>query len=343
MSWFKPNDKYKLINQDEDEDEDEESVDSQSRSSQSDDELVDSQSRSSQSDDDGDTPNNKYKIKNYIENIYKFLGDKYCFVSGAFVIEDDQQDLLELLQSVKNYSLKLLGTKVIYTHTKYKAPGQNMSEIHFSDKYKFKLSCKCTDLNEYISRPVRNIKWYPFTTNRKNYIYLKLETHGTKTLGHVIEARVRYGPGKKIECVKSRREDCDREKESGEQCRYKLADPNKPFESPETIIIEGERHNALETYTRKGDEEFIPQALNDYLIANNDKNLLFSYDSTNNSVSIQKEVQGGVRKRSRTTRKRSRSRNVRKRTVRKHMRTVRKHTVRKRTVIKHVRTVKKHV
>lgn len=297
MSWFRPNKdtKYKLVNDDEYETSDDHTLLNEEENEKENEDIV----------------NNKYKIKNYIENIYKFLGDKYCFVSGAFVIEDDQQDLLALLQSVKNYSLKLLGTSLMYSHTKYKLSGQQIYEIHFSDKYNFILNCRCTSVDDHISRPVRNIKWYPFNTSDKKYIYLKLENYPTKTLGHLLEAKDRYGKGKKQQCVKSRREDCDKEKEDGEQCRYRSADPNKPFESYETILIEGVTHNALETYVRKGDEEFIPQVLNDYLIYNNDKNLLFEYDEATNSVSIRKEISSGGRKYTRNRNKKKKKNNKR--------------------------------
>jgi len=321
MPWFKPKEEYKLLDE----------TDNSTA-----DDYYDST-------DEDTTLGNKYKIKNYIENIYKFLGDKYCFVSGAFVIQDDQQHLLTLLQSVKNHSLKMLGTAVIYSHTKYKAPGQEMYEIHFSDKYNFILNCKCTGLDEHIYRPVRNIKWYPFNANGNNYIYLKLENYATKTLGHLLEAKDRYGKGKKIACVKSRREDCDKEKETGEQCRYKDAETNKPFESPEKIIINGVEHIVLETHGRKGDEAFIPQVLNDYLIDNNDMNLLFNYNADNNSVSIQSKLpSGGSRKRS-TIRKRSTNRKrstIRKRsTTRNRKRTTK---FRKRTTRKIVKAFNKY-
>jgi len=311
MPWFKPKEEYKLLDE------------------------------TDTSTDEDTTLGNKYKIKNYIENIYKFLGDKYCFVSGAFVIQDDQQHLLTLLQSVKNHSLKMLGTAVIYSHTKYKAPGQEMYEIHFPDKYNFILNCKCTGLDEHIYRPVRNIKWYPFNANGNNYIYLKLENYATKTVGHVLEAKDRYGKGKKIACVKSRREDCDKEKETGEQCRYKDAEPDKPFESPEKIIINGVEHIVLETHGRKGDEAFIPQVLNDYLIDNNEDTLNFYYNVDNNSVSIQSELpSGGTRKRTtirkRTTKFRKRTTKFRKRTTTTRKRTTRKRTTRKRTTTRKI-------
>ena len=314
MPWFTSKEEYKLLNEKDD------STGDDHDSTGDDHDSIDEDAQLS----------NKYKIKNYIENIYKFLGDKYCFVSGAFVIQDDQQHLLTLLQSVKNHSLKMLGTSVIYSHTKYKAPGQEMYEIHFPDKYNFILNCKCSGLDEHIYRPVRNIKWYPFNSNGNNYIYLKLENYATKTLGHLLEAKDRYGKGKKIACVKSRREDCDKEKETGEQCRYKDAEPNKPFESPEKIIINGIEHIVLETHDRKGDEEFIPQVLNDYLIDNNNKNLLFNYNADNNSVSIQLKLpRGGTRKRTTKTRKRTTTRKRSTTKTRKRSTTTRKRSTRK--------------
>lgn len=291
--------------------------------------------------------NPKKILKKYIEEIYKFLGEKYCFVSGAFVIEDTDKKLFELLNSSIDVKLSETFKKIplplpiparlkkvlkplTETHANYLPPKGKMFETHMLGEYKIMLNCKCEEestieekltpeeevtpeekltpeeeafiddiiaetgeLNyvleedittsggggqENITRPVRNIKWYSFTEKDVihekdiNFIYFKLEDYPTFTKGHFMDAFKRYGKGKAGVCVKSRREDCELDKDG---CRFDEKTYENVFESPTSVIIEGKKHDIIETYIRKGDEFFIPAVLNDFLLENiNLKNIL---------------------------------------------------------------------
>lgn len=277
---------------------------------------------------------NKLNIINYFKNIYKFLGEKYCFISGAFVIEDNLENLLNLLKSVHNHSLKILGLTFAYTHNKYnKNNMETLNEIHIDDKkYDFVVKCKCLNSSEenLVERIIRNIKWYKFTQNQNKYIYVKLEDYPTFSLEHKKQAKQRYGIGKEATCLLTRREDCDKDegKSSGEGCRYNKkisTEINKPFETPEKIIIDDSIYTITETYKRQGDEVFIPQVLNDYLMKNNNPTIKldFEYNNENNSIIVKNfdAFVGGKR----ATRKRG---TIRKRATRKHA-TSKKRTTRK--------------
>ena len=308
---------------------------------------------------------NKLILKKYIEEIYKFLGEKYCFVSGAFVIEDTDKKLFKLLNSSidvqlsKTFSeifkkmsplslpipakLKKVLKPLTETHANYLPPEVKMFETHMLGEYKIMLNCKCEEKltteekltpeeevtaeeeeefiddiiaetgeinyvledveedittsggggQENITRPVRNIKWYSFTEkdiNDKdiNFIYFKLEDYPTFTKGHFMDAFKRYGKGKAGVCVKSRREDCELDKDG---CRFDEKTYENVFESPNSVIIEGKKHDIIETYIRKGDEFFIPAVLNDYLLENiNLKNInienIFRFNHVDNVVEI---------------------------------------------------------
>jgi hypothetical protein len=307
-----------------------------------------------------DKAESKKKLKKYIEKIYKFLGDKYCFVSGAFVIEDADKKLLSLLKPSIDFNISKAFTHLyryfnapmpailtdivktpMETHAIYLSAKQHMYETHMLKENAIRITCKCpsntpvekeTEETEEIintivedlpwieedyvledeedyeleggtngieSRPVHNIKWYPFKQNNTNYIYLKLEDFPTLTRGHFKDAFKRYIKGKVPTCIKSRREDC--EKDKFEPCRHKS--PENPFESPSSFKIDEKEYLILETYERKGDEFFIPAELNDYLLENIDATLNFTYED--NRVTITKPARGGRRIRRTKNKKRT--------------------------------------
>ena len=47
-------------------------------------------------------------ISNYLVGLYRFLGDKYCFLSGSFIIHDPTEDLFNhlLIASPKGRQLE---------------------------------------------------------------------------------------------------------------------------------------------------------------------------------------------------------------------------------------------
>ena len=53
-------------------------------------------------------------INNYLSHLYGYLGDAYCFLSGAFVIQDPDSKLFELLQNTNKKKRKLLQSHTTY-------------------------------------------------------------------------------------------------------------------------------------------------------------------------------------------------------------------------------------
>jgi hypothetical protein len=101
-----------------------------------------------------------------------------------------------------------------------------------------------------------------------------------------MDAFKRYGKGKAPTCIKSRREDCELDRA---RCRFNKEYYENVFESPTSVIIEGKKHDIIETYTRQGDEFFIPAVLNDYLLENilNHKNILrFKHSDDTVTISL---------------------------------------------------------
>ena len=348
----------------------------------------------------------KLAIKHYLQHIYKYLDVKYCFVSGAFVIEDADGKLLALMEAAPKHKV-IARTHDVYLDRKTTI----MYETHFPDKYEFIVTCKCdaeeikvktvkrvtekkihekiplkdarellekilaaekeekkaetlrlsedyvleeegegeaelldekeykeedkvsndfirTNYDEFVaafaaaleqhdtvSRPVRNIKWYPFTDkiDKKRYMYIKLEDSETISIAHLMDMYRRYGPGKALQCVKSRREDCFKEKATGEICRFDVATEKRreketAFDSPKTITLPDQPKTAIaikETYDRKGDEMFIPQELNTFLLRNKEAKVKFTYDDGSEHVMV--TTQGGGRRSKRKTRTRKNS------------------------------------
>ena len=163
----------------------------------------------------------KKKIIRYVNLLYKFLGDKYCFTSGAFVIQDNDEELYNLLLSVYD---KNLTDNFVYTHTIFKDNSEKMYEINFpGESFNSKIICKCLD-GTYTTRIMQNIKFYKFINNNINFIFLKLEDYPTFNLKHFEQGIERYVFNKENKsCVYPRREDCSIHK----NCKYYKDESNK--------------------------------------------------------------------------------------------------------------------
>jgi hypothetical protein len=169
---------------------------------------------------------NKRLLKKYIENLYKYLGDSYCFVSGAFVIADPDEKLYTILKN--SITLNLTSLKLT-SHTKFKKQEEqiieniiaepsspkttdtNIYENWMLGDLTYEMKCKCKhDQEGYTTRPARNVKWYQFLGVDNNlYIFLKLEDWGSIHPNHVIQAVNKYLLNRSNEsCADSRREDC---------------------------------------------------------------------------------------------------------------------------------------
>ena len=261
-------------------------------------------------------------IKKYIENIINFLGEKYCFTSGAFVIEDtNDYELKTLLNSVQQ------ATPLFFSHTLYKKKGDPMTEIHLHKDDKITAICHCNE-GKKERRDFVNIKWYAFKQKNKNFIYLKLEDTPSFSLKHAWNAII---PNRKS-CVKTRREDCPENcavnkktkiQDCSKRCRYLQGnnyDPQKPFEMPSLVSLNNETSEIEpDTYTREGDEVFIPSALNEYFLENINETLVFD-NTVPDFVKISKAaaaIKGGNRKHKVTRRKRALRKGKRRSTRRK--------------------------
>ena len=53
-------------------------------------------------------------INNYLRQLYAYLGHTNCFLSGAFIIQDDNGILFELLQNTNKQKRKLLQSHTTY-------------------------------------------------------------------------------------------------------------------------------------------------------------------------------------------------------------------------------------
>ena len=235
------------------------------------------------------TEKNKMNIKKYIEFLYNYLGAKLCFTSGAFVIGDAHARLYAFL--LKGVSYDLTDHHKDKTHIRLKLRSRrelkegeygidnNMYENWMctnnkccknkEDKLTFIMKCKCPDEDKYSSRPARNVKWYQFLgTDFKKYIYIKLENWPTPHSEHTKEAILRYGLGiSNKSCVKSRREDC------GKNCAIKKnPDKIKDYQFDAFTINGGHPVPIIEEYGRIGDEMFVPNKINDFILINIENN-----------------------------------------------------------------------
>ena len=235
-------------------------------------------------------------INNYLEQLYFYLGDQFCFLSGAFVIEDTDDKLLKVLMNTKPQEFTY---NIIQSHTTYfqgkKSKTNNNKQFYYDDQSGFtrttnmygfyettlkiphNIDCKCSNKtsNETSNKKqIKSMKWYKFEQNNKSFIFLKLEDNPTQSIPHLFDAVKRYGLKKpNVSCRIPRREDCNKEK----NCQFTDTDPDK--------IQPGQNYDKIEyniygspvvmtdaivpnAYHRKGDEVFIPSIINDYILKN---------------------------------------------------------------------------
>lgn len=206
------------------------------------------------------------QLRDYIQNLFIYT-TQFCFTSGAFVIEDNDENLLNLLNSNKNSKI---GSKRRVTHNKYMTDKSYQYEIHLPESSWITVNCGQGESKEMkASRVFRNIKWYQFIQSRQKYIYLKPEDFGTFSIPHVKNAIDRYvlhtyKEGNR----KTRREDCEKDKV---KCRFDQVQ-TRPFEMfGRTVILDAEGNpieeiSNIETYTRKGDEVFITEPVSVFML-----------------------------------------------------------------------------
>lgn len=195
----------------------------------------------------------KKKIIRYVNLLYKFLGDKYCFTSGAFVIQDNDYKLYKLLSLVIDVDLTGMYIK---THTIFKDNNEKMYEIHFPElSFKSNIICKCQD-NKFILRKMQNIKFYKFTNNNNKLIYLKLEDYPTFDKDHIFQGFNRYVLNDENKsCVLPRREDCNHEKRKN--CNYYKDESTKNYINNNPLFTLNKNDSNKENFNPNIDQDNI--------------------------------------------------------------------------------------
>ena len=228
-----------------------------------------------------DTITDKRKIIKYFDNLFKFL-NKYCFIKGAFVIADDNEQLFELLKYVDYINLT---NHNLETHIKYKDKTEDLKEIDLTPEY-ITSNCKAEENCKRV-RQFHSFKWYRFNNNKGDkFIFVKPEREPTFSKEHVANAVNRYllSTGKETDCVYHRREDCDIDKNCDHEGKP------LPYRNFTKVIINGSSYDVEETYDRKGDEAFIIEPVSKFIIdlINNNKinDIRFIYDYENNNMII---------------------------------------------------------
>ena len=248
----------------------------------------------------------------YIENIAKYLGDKYCFVSGAFVVADPNHKLYDLLRSGAGSSAHLnlplitashraltkvnpLSQKSTSTQSSNLSIDKRMYENKFTNPIIIKCKCPLSD-DEFSQRTFEIVKWYQFLGIDNNiYIYFKLEDHPTLCWAHLGEAYKSYVEKKpNTSCVPARREDCK------SKCI-------KSLREPDTIIINDSAPITIDTapYGRVGDEMYIPSIVSDFLIENSNDIQITHSETDTVKIQTENSFAGGIKmkKRRKVTRK----------------------------------------
>jgi hypothetical protein len=245
----------------------------------------------------------EYKIilRKYIEFLYKYLGDHYCFVSGAFVIPDPKQTLYHILfkghTSILNQGLlnleshTLLKKQSLIQQQNKEHPhvtiDNNVYENWLTGELTFEMKCKCPCSEKYTTRPARNVKWYQFLgLDNELYIYLKLEDWGTVHPLHAAQAISKYGFGKSNEsCRVARREDCKHDCDEPTNDCCNAVKPDDLGYSEYDIDYNGKKI-IQEDYGRVGNEMFIPGEVSEYILKNIENNQLNITSANKNIVNI---------------------------------------------------------
>ena len=251
------------------------------------------------------TQDNDLIIYNYLKHLYAYLGNTYCFLSGAFIIQDNDS----LFEHLRNTNNKKKRSKILQSHTTYFQGNENPHpELAFYETIltnKLVVNCSCPDKEEPDTRVIQSIKWYKFINNDISFIYLKPESHPTLDIQHVWEAFNRYGLNNpNTSCRIPRREDC--KKDNGCIFTGNEAETSKNYNA---ILYkrEGEtdysREPIQETYDRKGDEVFIPSTINTYILNNIDESNIFDYDQNDIILVNPISITGGKNRMYKRTRK----------------------------------------
>jgi hypothetical protein len=243
---------------------------------------------------------NREKLYKYIQCLFTFLDNKvYCFNSGAFVIEDNDQELFNLLYNILPHEHPAISSHTTYlTDKRIFKLKSSVFETKFSIDCNLTVEVECDINNEKKTNTFKMIKWYTFKNGDNHYIFIKPETTcGSNNFEHILDATKKkyidnlYTPNLDKKLVKtpytqiiSRREDCKKFK--NDPCLYnKLQNIDKPFLMFRNTIImyynkimektSQTTYSNIETYKRKGDEVFIIEPVSKFILETIHSNRVF--------------------------------------------------------------------
>lgn len=239
--------------------------------------------------------NAQKQLINYIDILYKYLNaSKLCFVSGSFVIEDKDETLLDLLIQSSSMSLESMESHTGFNPQPFTKQingityvSSTIAETHI--KGKFEIKCDYDNALSNETKQIKNIKWYKFTLDEKQntLIFLKLEDSITCSAEHCIKAAYHHGFNKPaVTLYPTRREDCAKSGCNTKDTSFRTNVKSITINNTPTISI-----NENEKYTRLGDELFIPQDLNDYILQksfsdDSKQTININYDKYNDAIDI---------------------------------------------------------
>ena len=213
----------------------------------------------------------------YMANLHDYLGP-YCFISGSFVVEDDNQKLQQFLFKCKPTTINYFKSHAKFQHDK--------SQPIYECSINIVLTCTgCDDSDKPM--PILNLKWYPFFQG-KWYVYLKMERYPTfysksvmPNLDHAQKYAERHFFGKiKDHCVK-KREDCEDDSDGCHPETNKINFDSYKLDTQEPV-------NIVESHKRMGDEFFIPLGVSEYLLS--PQKMMFTYASNTVTISPAKDI-----------------------------------------------------
>lgn len=258
------------------------------------------------------------ELNTYLLNLHKYLGP-YCFTSGAFVVEDDNDKLLNFLNptmarvpSVRNIfkTEKSIGRTEyriipwgLRSHTDFFVEGKNTLY-----EYDIRLTISCYGCDSKNIK-VKNLKWYPFTQhvddepNPKKFVYLKFEGYPTFEYEHIKSALFRYGLGIDKKGCPKRREDCRIDKKDPCRINQKVVNPITQTNAPNDFfpynfegyrIVEKKTENKvipiIENYNRVGDEFFVPLSVSEYFLKKLNQQIIFTFKDNIANIHINEVI-----------------------------------------------------
>lgn len=218
-------------------------------------------------------------IQSYVKRLFIFL-HFYCFTSGSFVIQDNDEILFNLLNNVDEKYVVNLHTPFI-THNVFFTSTSQLKEIHMSSH---PIDINCNPRKEGCAGKIaifRNLKWYQFIPgeSRNKYIFLKPEKSAQSFSSEHAKHKgsmMAFGAPEK-DCILSRREDCTRRGYSCNSKSFFSIDGSSYRMYKEVKIYSNisnwkkydiiENLKRVDYYTRVGDEAYIIQPVSDFIIS----------------------------------------------------------------------------